>query len=112
MKNYLVMMGMTAVICGCSTVNTEKVTEVSKWTLKNTNGCWSLSSNDKRCSKMIKVLNTNDCKCTAISEAQACVSLPPDIKKEAGSKYYRVEITDTSGNKKIYWHNTNQLTAK
>jgi len=109
MKKFLSIIVLAAVCCGCSSVQQGKVTEVSKWTLTNVNGCWSLSSNDKCCSKMVKVLNPEDCKCKNFKEEAACVTFPADLKKVNGTEYYRVEMTEKSGDTKIYWHNTKQV---
>jgi len=90
----------------------ERVTEVSKWTLVNTNGCWSLSSTDKCCSKMVKLLNSDDCRSKNFKEDGACVSFLSDLKKVSGTEYYRIEMTTNSGNKKVYWHTANNMQAK
>jgi len=109
MKKYVTMVGMAALITGCSSVQPGKVTKVSKWKLNNANGYWSLSSDDKCCSKMVKLLSPEDCACEDFSEDAACVSFPAGQKKIEGAEFYRVEMTDASGEKRIYWHQSKQI---
>lgn len=111
-KKFFTFIALAALFSGCSSIQQEKVTEVSKWTLKNNNGCWSLSSSDKCCSKMVKVCCSSGCKCSRLIEESTCVTFPPDLEKINETEYYRVEMIDATSNTKVYWHNTKQLAKK
>jgi len=55
---------------------------------------------------MVKVLIEDNWAGKDFSEEAACVSFPAAHKKVEGDDFYRVEMTDQSGEKSIYWYNS------